>query len=171
MSAKPCSRDAEAATAGLRIHGRQKPPMRFCSALGAAPSLCRGHALEKVLTAFLANILQLGGRTLILVDTSASMDDEFFWGKGLMRWGVVALFDIALGRWRASVHAVSFSSVRYCIGDARGVKTGLPPDAWRVAPWRRQEVAGRRLVPRRRRRCARAPQGVQGPRPRHHRRR
>lgn len=40
-----------------------------------APSLRWGHALDKALQASLGNLPALPGRTLILVDTSASMTD------------------------------------------------------------------------------------------------
>jgi hypothetical protein len=48
-------------------------PFRFWAAYKAAPSLRWGHALEKALSASLANVPALTGRTLILVDRSPSM--------------------------------------------------------------------------------------------------
>ncbi|MEV6302367.1 TROVE domain-containing protein [Actinoplanes sp. NPDC051861] len=48
-------------------------PFRFLSAHRAAPSLRWGHALDKALTASLANVPVLPGRTLVLVDRSGSM--------------------------------------------------------------------------------------------------
>jgi hypothetical protein len=102
-------------------------PMRFYSAFNAAPSLRWGHALEKALTASLANIPQLGGRTLILVDTSSSMDDAFSKDGSLMRWDAAALFGIALGRRCATADVVSFSSARYYVNDAPGAKTKAFP--------------------------------------------
>lgn len=102
-------------------------PMRFYSAFNAAPSLRWGHALEKALTASLANIPQLGGRTLILVDTSSSMDDAFSKDGSLMRWDAAALFGIALGQRCASADVVSFSSARYYVNDAPGAKTKAFP--------------------------------------------
>lgn len=97
-------------------------PMRFYSAFNAAPSLRWGHALEKALTASLANIPQLGGRTLILVDTSSSMGDAFSKDGSLMRWDAAALFGIALGRRCINADVVSFSSARYYVNDAPGAK-------------------------------------------------
>lgn len=102
-------------------------PMRFYSAFNAAPSLRWGHALEKALTASLANIPQLGGRTLILVDTSSSMHEAFSKDGTLMRWDAAALFGIALGRRCASADVVSFSSARYYMNDAPGAKTKAFP--------------------------------------------
>lgn len=102
-------------------------PMRFYSAFNAAPSLRWGHALEKALTASLANIPQTGGRTLILVDTSTSMNESFSRDGSLMRWDAAALFGIALGRACATADVVSFSSARYYISDAPGAKTKAFP--------------------------------------------
>ena len=102
-------------------------PMRFYSAYNAAPSLRWGHSLEKALTASLANIPQLGGRTLILVDTSSSMHEAFSKDGTLMRWDAAALFGIALGRRCAQADVVSFSSARYYLGDPPGAKTKAFP--------------------------------------------
>ncbi|GAA0705242.1 TROVE domain-containing protein [Kitasatospora atroaurantiaca] len=48
-------------------------PFRFWAGYKHVPSLRWGHALEKALTASLANVPALPGRTLILVDRSPSM--------------------------------------------------------------------------------------------------
>ncbi|MEV0382378.1 TROVE domain-containing protein [Nonomuraea sp. NPDC050643] len=48
-------------------------PFRFYSAYRTAPSLRWGYALDKALTLATANVPSFRGRTLILVDTSASM--------------------------------------------------------------------------------------------------
>ncbi|MCX4450729.1 TROVE domain-containing protein [Streptomyces sp. NBC_01789] len=98
-------------------------PMRFYSAFNAAPSLRWGHALDKALTASLANIPQLGGRTLILVDTSTSMNAGFSRDGTLMRWDAAALFGIALGTRCALADVVSFSSARYYMNERPGAKT------------------------------------------------
>ncbi len=102
-------------------------PMRFYSAFNAAPSLRWGHALDKALTASLANIPQLGGRTLILVDTSSSMDAPFSRDGTLMRWDAAALFGIALGARCVQADVVSFSSARYYMSDQPGAKTKAFP--------------------------------------------
>lgn len=51
-------------------------PFRFLAAHRNVPSLRWGHALDKALTASLANVPALTGRTLILVDLSGSMQDR-----------------------------------------------------------------------------------------------
>ncbi|MFI2354643.1 TROVE domain-containing protein [Streptomyces anulatus] len=101
-------------------------PMRFYSAFNAAPSLRWGHALDKALNASLANIPQLDGRTLVLVDTSSSMDAPFSRDGTLMRWDAAALFGIALGARCAQADVVSFSSARY-MSDQPGAKTKAFP--------------------------------------------
>lgn len=98
-------------------------PMRFYSAFNAAPSLRWGHALDKALTASLANIPRLGGRTLVLVDTSTSMNASFSRDGSLMRWDAAALFGIALGARCEHADVVSFSSARYYMRDQPGAKT------------------------------------------------
>ncbi len=98
-------------------------PMRFYSAYRAAPSLRWGHALEKALTASLANIPKLRGRTLVLVDTSSSMEAGFSRDGILMRWDAAALFGVALGQRCEDADVVSFSSARRYWGDAPGAAT------------------------------------------------
>ena len=56
-----------------RVRRSRQLPYRFLSAYLNAPSLRWGHALEQALGASLAGVPALGGRTLVLVDTSASM--------------------------------------------------------------------------------------------------
>ncbi|GFE20002.1 TROVE domain-containing protein [Streptomyces nigrescens] len=102
-------------------------PMRFYSAYRAAPSLRWGHALEKALTASLANIPTLAGRTLVLVDTSSSMEAGFSRDGTLMRWDAAALFGVALGQRCESADVVSFSSARRYWGDAPGAATKTFP--------------------------------------------
>ncbi|GAA0919559.1 TROVE domain-containing protein [Streptomyces thermoalcalitolerans] len=102
-------------------------PMRFYSAYRAAPSLRWGHALEKALDTSLANIPVLPGRTLVLVDTSSSMEERFSRDGTLMRWDAAALFGIALGQRCANADVVSFSSARCSWGDAPGAKTKVFP--------------------------------------------
>ncbi|MBX7464986.1 TROVE domain-containing protein [Streptomyces sp. MAG02] len=102
-------------------------PMRFYSAYSAAPSLRWGHALEKALTASLDSIPQLAGRTLVLVDTSSSMDEAFSRDGSLMRWDAAALFGIALGRACAQADVVSFSSARMYWHQPPGANTKTFP--------------------------------------------
>ncbi|MFF1612018.1 TROVE domain-containing protein [Amycolatopsis sp. NPDC058278] len=84
-------------------------PMRFLAAHRAAPSLRWAWALERAIAHALANVPVLSGRTLILVDTSASMNDRFSKDGSLMRWDAAAVFGLALGRRCAKADVVSFS--------------------------------------------------------------
>lgn len=71
-------------------------PFRFLSAYKAAPSLRWGHALEKALQASLANVPELPGRTLVLVDRSGSMFDRASGRSELTRAEQAAVFGAAL---------------------------------------------------------------------------
>lgn len=100
-------------------------PMRFLSAYRAAPSLRWGHALDKALTHSLLNIPTLPGRTLVLVDTSSSMDAGFSKDGTLMRWDAAAVFGIALGARCEYADVVSFSSAQRYYNDPPGANTKL----------------------------------------------
>ena len=111
----------------VQVGRSRQLPMRFYSAFNAAPSLRWGHALEQALGASLANVPALGGRTLILVDTSSSMNDVFSRDGTLRRWDAAALFGIALGRRCATADVVSFSSARTSMNDAPAARTKAFP--------------------------------------------
>lgn len=72
-------------------------PFRFLAAHEQAPTQRWGHALDKALQASLANLPALPGRTLILVDTSASMTQRGFSARSKMTPAkAAAVFGIAL---------------------------------------------------------------------------
>lgn len=72
-------------------------PFRFLAAYENAPSLRWGHALDKALTASLSNVPQLAGRTLVLIDTSASMTSQRFSAKSTMTAAkAAAVFGVVL---------------------------------------------------------------------------
>ncbi len=72
-------------------------PFRFLSAYEQAPSLRWGHALDKALQASLQNLPGFVGRTLVLVDTSASMSSGGLSGKSTMTPAkAAAVFGVAL---------------------------------------------------------------------------
>ncbi len=98
-------------------------PMRFLSAYKAAPSLRWAWPLEQALDHSLSNIPKLSGRTLILVDTSTSMNETFSKDGTLMRWDAAALFGIALAARCANADIVSYSSTRMYYGDPIGART------------------------------------------------
>jgi hypothetical protein len=59
-------------------------PYRFVSAFEAVPSLRWGHALDRALEAATSRVPAFAGRTLVLVDTSASMSQRAFSQRSVM---------------------------------------------------------------------------------------
>jgi hypothetical protein len=98
-------------------------PMRFLSAYRAAPSLRWAYPLEQALTHCLNSIPTLGGRTLVMVDTSSSMDASFSKDGSLMRWDAAVVFGVALAQGCASADVVSFSSAQRYWGEPTGALT------------------------------------------------
>ncbi|MEV0457149.1 TROVE domain-containing protein [Catellatospora methionotrophica] len=85
-------------------------PMRFLSAYNAAPSLRWAYPLEKALQFALGNVPRLGGRTLVLVDTSGSMNSVFSRDGSLRCWDAATMFGLALAARAADPTVVSFSN-------------------------------------------------------------
>jgi hypothetical protein len=72
-------------------------PYRFLAAYEQAPSLRWSQALDDALTASLRNLPELPGRTLVLVDTSASMTSGGFSARSKMSPAkAAAVFGVAL---------------------------------------------------------------------------
>lgn len=85
-------------------------PFRFLSAYEAAPSLRWGYALDKALQASLSNIPALKGRSLILVDTSASMTSGGFSARSKVTPAkAAAVFGVALAAKGEQVDMVGFA--------------------------------------------------------------
>lgn len=108
--------DAAAATLAARIadpdqvRRSRQLPFRFLSAYLAAPSLRWGHALERALDTACENIPALPGRTLVLVDTSASMGAKLSARSQVSAVQAAALFGVALAYRGANVDLVGFAS-------------------------------------------------------------
>jgi len=99
-------------------------PMRWLSAYNHVPSDRWKHALSIGASHTLSNVPKLGGRTLIMVDVSSSMDNTFSKDGTLQRWDAAAVFGIALGKANAPNATVSaFSSQQTYYGDPRGART------------------------------------------------
>jgi hypothetical protein len=94
----------------VQVARSRQLPLRFLSAYRAAPSVRWSWALEQAITHSLANVPTLAGRTLILVDTSGSMNSRLSERSDLMRWDAAAVFGIALGARCANADVVSFAS-------------------------------------------------------------
>jgi TROVE domain len=85
-------------------------PYRFLSAYRAAPSVRWAHPLDKALTAATANIPKLPGRTLVLVDASASMTASLSARSKIRHVDVGALFGVALAHRGNDVDLVGFAT-------------------------------------------------------------
>jgi hypothetical protein len=106
-------------------------PMRFLSAYRAAPSLRWVYPLETALGHCLGNIPRLPGRTLILVDTSGSMNAGFSKDGTLMRWDAAVIFGVALALRAADAEVVSFSSSSRVFPFRAGESLLKALDRWR----------------------------------------
>lgn len=97
-------------------------PMRFLSAYKAAPSLRWSYPLEQALGHSLRNVPELGGRTLVLVDRSASMSDRLSARSDLSRADAAAIFGTALALRCSSADLVQFGShsepVKFTAGES-----------------------------------------------------
>lgn len=85
-------------------------PMRFLSAFNAAPSLRWAWPLEKALDLSLTNLPTLRGDTLILIDTSSSMNDAFSKDGALRRWDAAVVFGLALAHRNPKSTVVAYST-------------------------------------------------------------
>jgi hypothetical protein len=93
VAAAVCARFANA----TEVAGSRMFPYRWLAAYEQAPSLRWGHALDTALQASLAALPALPGRTLILVDTSASMTSAGFSKRSTMSpMKAAAVFGVAL---------------------------------------------------------------------------
>jgi hypothetical protein len=84
-------------------------PYRFLAAYEQAPSLRWGHALDQALNHSLANVPALPGRSLVLVDTSASMTGRAFSARSKMTPAkAAAVFGVVLAA-RGEADLVGFA--------------------------------------------------------------
>lgn len=85
-------------------------PMQILSAFNAVSNLRWAYPLEQAIQLSLNNIPEFGGNTLILIDTSGSMDETFSKDGTLKRWDAAALFGLALAQRCERTTVVSFSN-------------------------------------------------------------
>lgn len=104
----------------VQVKRSKQFPFRFLAAYRAAPNLRWASALSAALNASLTNIPVLTGRTLIMVDTSGSMNHTFSEHSEMKRWDAAALFGIALGLRSPGVDVVSFSNDGKVFGVRKG---------------------------------------------------
>ncbi|WP_369183441.1 TROVE domain-containing protein [Streptomyces sp. Y1] len=118
--------DAVAASVARRISDPDEVrrsrqfPFRYLAAYRHAPSLRWGHALETALAHSLANVPELPGRTLILVDRSGSMFDRPSAQTQLNRADSAAIFGTALKVRAAEADLVEFGTSSKVIEVGRG---------------------------------------------------
>lgn len=91
-----------------RVAKSRQLPFRFFSAYNAAPSDRWKQALTEALDYSTANIPKLPGRTLVLVDTSGSMEGKLSDRSGVRYVDVAALFGVALARNASKVDLYGF---------------------------------------------------------------
>lgn len=95
-------------------------PFRFLAAYRAAPSLRWSWPLEQALGHSLANVPDLKGRTLILVDRSGSMFDRVSEKSGLNRADTATLFGVALALRSEHADLVEFGTSSQPVKLAKG---------------------------------------------------
>lgn len=82
----------------VQVGKSRQLPFRFLSAYQAAPSDRWKHPLGIALDLCFGNVPQLGGKTLVLIDTSGSMGAPMSGRSSVERWRIAALFGIALAK-------------------------------------------------------------------------
>lgn len=85
-------------------------PMRIWQAYRQSVSDRWKWPLQQALDAALVNVPNLPGRTLILVDTSGSMNSRLSAKSDVLRWDTAVLFALAVARRCDAVDVVSFST-------------------------------------------------------------
>ncbi|NYI46608.1 hypothetical protein BJ993_003688 [Nocardioides aromaticivorans] len=110
---------AKLADAGEVARSRQLP-LRFLSAYRAAPSLRWAWPLEQALQASLANVPELPGRTLVLVDRSGSMFSRLSGRSTVTRADAAAVFGAALAVRSARADLVEFGTDSRTVAARRG---------------------------------------------------
>lgn len=111
-------------------------PFRFLSAYRAAGASLRwSWALEQALGHSLELVPRLDGRTLVLVDTSGSMNASFSRDGTLMRWDAAALFGIAVAKRARHADVVSFSTDAKPFPLKRGESVLGALDRWKSGGW------------------------------------
>lgn len=96
-------------------------PYRFYAAYKSAPSLRWGHALDMALSVSTQNVPELPGRTLVLVDTSASMDSTLSAKSTMTHISAAAVFGSVLAmRNHGRVDLYQFANFPALIPVAKG---------------------------------------------------
>lgn len=102
-------------------------PLRFLSAYRAVNSVRWAWPLEQALNHSLGNIPRLTGRTLILIDTSQSMNDDMSDRSGLRRWDAAVSFGLALAARCDTADVYSYSWAKVHARNYGRIGAQLPP--------------------------------------------
>jgi hypothetical protein len=102
-------------------------PMRFLSAYRAINGDAFRYPLEQALQQSLNNIPRLPGSTLILIDTSGSMNGQMSDKSGLKRWDAAVIFGLALAARCDDAQVVSFSDAQIGYSHWSGRSTSGTP--------------------------------------------
>lgn len=108
-------------------------PMRFLSAYRACTTSQFLQSLEEALEHSLANIPEFPGRTLILVDTSGSMNEGFSKDGTLKRWDAAAMFGLAMAKRCQDADVYSFSNGTKQFPMSKGMSLLRALEAWKSA--------------------------------------
>lgn len=106
-------------------------PMRFLSAFNAVSNLRWAYPLEQALNLSLQNIPEFKGSTLILIDTSGSMDSVFSKDGTLRCWDAAAMFGLALAQRCENATVVSFSDRNAVVPMIKGASLLAQLDAFK----------------------------------------
>jgi hypothetical protein len=102
-------------------------PMRFLSAYRNVVGDAFKFPIEQALQHSLSNIPSLDGRTLILIDTSGSMNGAMSDRSGLKRWDAAVIFGLALQARCEDAEVVSFSDAQVGYSHWSGRSTSGTP--------------------------------------------
>lgn len=95
-------------------------PMRFWSAYRNVPSNRWAQPLEVALDHCLRSVPEFPGRTLILIDTSGSMNNRMSGKSELKRWDAAAIFGLAVAARCEDATVVSFSDTNKVFPKVKG---------------------------------------------------
>ena len=96
-------------TSPAEVAKSRQLPLRFLSAYRNVPSNRWAQSLEEALDLCLNNLPIFRDRTLILIDTSGSMDDQLSAKSQLKRWDAAVMFGLALAARCHDADVVSFA--------------------------------------------------------------
>ena len=107
-------------TSPAEVAKSRQLPMRFLSAYRNVPSNRWAQPLETALDLCLNSLPMFTGRTLILIDTSGSMEMEMSGKSQLARWDLAAMFGLALAARCHEADVVSFATTTRVFPKVKG---------------------------------------------------